>query len=71
MNTYSIADLEKAIKYAKAQNAVTMRIETQAGGFDRILLSVNESFKGSGAIITIYSAEAAKMPTITHSETLF
>lgn len=71
MEKYSIADLEKAIKYAKSQNAVVVTISTQALGRDRLLFKVEESYKGSSVIITIFCAESAKMPEITKTETLF
>lgn len=71
MNTYSIVDLEKALAYAKKVSAVTIGIETQDTDNRRLLIRVPESFKGAGSLITIYSSESAKMPTITHTETLF
>lgn len=71
MNTYSIADLEKALAYAKKANAVSVAIETQDTDNRRLLIKVNESYKGASSLITVYSVESAKKPTITKEETLF
>lgn len=70
MNKYSIADLEKALKYAKSVSAVTVTI-VHVGINDQLSIKVDESYAGKSSTITIYSAEAAKFPTISKSETLF
>ncbi len=71
MNSFSIVDLEKALKYAKTQNAVVVRIDIESTDMRRMRISVSEAYKGSGAVITVFSAESAKMPEITKTETLF
>ncbi len=71
MNTFSIADLEKALKYAKAQNAVVVRLSMELSDFNRLRIGVSEAYKGSGASITVFSADSAKLPEITKTETLF
>ncbi len=71
MNTYSIADLEKALAYAKKQNSLTVTIEVKELDNRRLLIGVMASYKGEMATITVYSAESSKLPTITHTETLF
>ncbi len=71
MNTFSIADLEKAIKYAKAQNAVTVRISMELSDFNRLRIGVSEAYKGSGATIVLFSSDSAKMPEVTVTSTLF
>ncbi len=70
MNTFAIADLEKALKYAKAQNAVVVSIQTHRD-FDRLHIGISEAYKGAAANIVVFSSESAKLPEITRTETLF
>ncbi len=71
MNSYSIKDLEKAIAYAKKQNAVVITLEVESHNNARLKIGVAESYKGAYTTINVYVAESAKMPTITKEETLF
>lgn len=71
MNTFSIIDLEKAIKYAKAQNAIAVHLSMDMSDHNRLQMGISAAYKGSGAVITVFSAESAKMPEITKTETLF
>ena len=71
MNTFTIADLEKAIKYARSQNAEVIRLSMELSDFNRLRIGVSEAYKGSGAVITVFSSESSKMPEITKTETLF
>lgn len=67
----SLDDLEKALRYARKASAVMVSIEVVHDNTSKVLIGVSEAYKGSGAKITIFSAEAKKMPEITKTETLF
>lgn len=69
MEAFRIEDLEKALKFARQANAEVIRIGTYRT--DQLNIEVAESYKGASSFITIYCAEAAKMPTISKTETLF
>ena len=70
MEAFRIEDLEKALKFARQANAEVVRIGDM-GRSDQLYIEVAESYKGASSFITIYCAEAAKMPTISKTETLF
>lgn len=70
MVDFRIEDLEKALKFARQANAETIKIGSSSYS-TQLFIEVAQSYKGASSMITIYPAEAAKMPTISKTETLF
>lgn len=65
MNTYSVADLERVLAYAKKHAAATVQIEIKELDNRRMVVTIlNVDYNGGDARITVYGSESKKIPTI-------
>lgn len=71
MNTFTLADLEKAIAYARKNNAEVVQLSMEHSDMYRLRIQISEAYKGAASTIIVYCAESKKMPVIIKEETLF